>query len=80
MNGYPIFFQEVPPVGTKVNYHGLTLTLSRVGQYPSKKGGLSPLLEWSAEDGRVATSGLRGKSVYWRSIDEALAARAEVSQ
>lgn len=72
--GYPIFFTEPPVVGTKIVYSGGHIaTLISVSEYPKVDGTTSALLEWSFEDGRVGTSGLRGKCVYWRSPEEARA-------
>ena len=72
--GYPIFFTEPPAVGTKIVYLGGRIaTLISVSEYPKADGTTSALLEWSFEDGRVGTSGLRGKGVYWYSAEEARA-------
>lgn len=70
-SGYPIFFTKTPKVGTKIAYWGgHTATLIGVSTYRKKSGDLVPLLEWAFSDGRIGTSGLRGKTVYWRSIAE----------
>ena len=70
--GYPIFFTHLPDVGTKIVYWGGHIaTLISVSEYPKADGSTPVLLEWSFEDGRVGTSGLRGKGVYWHSAKEA---------
>ena len=72
--GYPIFFTEPPAVGTKIVYSGGHIaTLISVSEYPKADGTTSALLEWSFEDGRVGTSGIRGKGVHWTSAEEARA-------
>ena len=72
--GYPIFFTHLPDIGTKIVYwSGQIATLISVSEYPKADGTTSALLEWSFEDGRVGTSGLRGKGVYWYSAEEARA-------
>lgn len=72
MNGYPIFFEAPPAIGTTVSLtKKVTLRLCRVGMYRNMKGVDVPVLEWATHDGRTCTSGLRAKSVYWRTIEEA---------
>ena len=75
--GYAIFFQAPPPLGTTVTYWGgHTAELVSVSDYAKADGQIVPLLEWRFNDGRVGTSGLRGKTVYWRSAAEAKSIRA----
>ena len=60
-------FAEIPRVGTRHSYFaGVVLTLVEVEPYPRKDGSQSAVLVWKADDGRVGTSGLRGKGINWR--------------
>lgn len=77
MSDYPIDFDSVPPLGTTINYwRGRTLTLISVASYTRRDGTRSALLEWQSSDGRQCVSGLRAKSVAWRSLAETLAGAA----
>ena len=64
---YPINFDHLPPIGTKITYWGGSVaTLISQEPYVRKKDGVaSHLLVWSFEDGRVGKSGLRSKTVIW---------------
>lgn len=74
--GYQIDFAAVPPLGTIVKLPSVRIRLIGVEPYVRRDGRRSHVLTWQAEDGRVGTSGLRGKCVTWRKIDfeEGLAA------
>jgi hypothetical protein len=52
-----IDFNEPPATGTVIAYFkGRTLTLLRVMPYVRLNGSQAHLLEWKADDGRLATS------------------------
>jgi hypothetical protein len=67
MSRAPIIdFTEPPATGTVVPYFkGRTLTLLRAVPYTRLNGSQSHILEWRADDGRLATSGLRANGVTW---------------
>lgn len=74
MSRAPIInFPEPPVTGTVIAYFkGRTLTLLRGVPYIRLDGSQSYLLEWRADDGRLATSGLRANGVCWGGLDAAL--------
>lgn len=67
MSRAPIIdFKAPPATGTQIAYfRGVTLTLLRAVPYERLDGSRSFLLEWQADDGRLATSGLRARGVTW---------------
>lgn len=72
-NGYKIFFDRTPEVGTEVEYFGgERITLERIGSYRRADGQDSVILQWRFKDGRVGTSGLRARGLYiGRTIEDA---------
>lgn len=65
--GYPVNFSEVPSVGTQVRYWGgSTATLKDVEPYQRADGAHSVLLVWETSYGRIGATGLRSKSMTWR--------------
>jgi hypothetical protein len=74
MSRAPIInFPEPPTIGTVIPYFkGRTLTLLRAVPYERLDGSRSFLLEWRADDGRLATSGLRANGVTWGGLNAAL--------
>jgi len=65
--GFPMFFQEVPNLGTKVKYWGGHVAeLIAIEPYTNKAGKPSQILSWRFDDGRIGTTGLRSKAVIWR--------------
>lgn len=71
-SGYQIDFETPPAIGTEIAYgRGEVLTLRDVGAYRKSDGSDTTILEWTTSGGKVCTSGLRVKSVYWRSLAEA---------
>lgn len=74
MSRAPIIdFTGPPAIGTVIPYFkGRTLTLLRAVPYIRLDGSRSFLLEWQADDGCLATSGLRARGVTWGGLDAAL--------
>lgn len=65
-------FSEAPALGTVVKYwRGVPATLVGISQRVKADGAPGNLLTWRFPDGRVATSGLRSKSVTWVNSKEA---------
>ncbi len=75
---YLIDFDSVPQIGTRVlGYRGVWLTLIVAVPWERRDGTATHLLEWQADDGRKAVSGLRSAGPTWGTIAEARARRAE---
>ena len=74
MSRAPIINFETPPeTGTQIAYfRGVILTFVRSVPYERLDGSQSHLLEWRADDGRLATSGLRANGVTWGGLNAAL--------
>jgi hypothetical protein len=79
MSRAPIINFEAPPeTGTQIAYfRGVSLTFVRAVPYTRLDGSRSFLLEWRADDGRLATSGLRANGVTWGGLDAKLQTIAE---
>lgn len=61
---YPINFSEPPPIGMEIDIGRKRARLIKVEPITRKDGSPTWLLSWEI-DGRIATSGLRGKGVSW---------------
>lgn len=67
---YLINFDRVPPKGTRVEgWKGVWLTLVAVKPWTRADGTETHLLEWEAEDGRRAVSGMRCRGPRWETIE-----------
>jgi hypothetical protein len=60
-----IHFEQVPPIGTVIDYYGHDLTLIEVKDYIRKDGQQSVILVWRRTDGIVGTSGLSSKGLSY---------------
>lgn len=58
-------FTSPPPVGLRIRYRKMFLTLVDVVPHERKDCTATHVLHWATDDGRKCTSGLRGKSVGW---------------
>lgn len=79
-NRYLINFDRRPKLGTRVEgWRGVWLTLVDAAPWTRADGTQTYLLEWEADDGRKAVSGLRCRGPRWGTIAEAQARKAEAS-
>ena len=77
-NRYRINFETVPATGTRVEgWNGVWLTFSLAKPWTRADGTETYLLEWIADDGRRAVSGLRCRGPRWGTIAEAQARKPE---